>query len=130
MLLSNRISDYDPKELELLEVSIREMMETLKEVDAILEAEIKEPSEPIDNVFYLDFHTFTEFRDLEKVHLPFDKIVNLYKKWTENLWEMVLLNQGNYRNHKKLMLCVVHLRQIVQTFVYFLTPPKGPDSVG
>lgn len=128
MHISNKISDYDPKELELIQVHISQMVESLQEVDAILEAEIVEPTEPTNNVLYVNFEPFTEFNHLKDVHLPFDKIVKVYRAWAETLWEMTIMNQGNYKKHKRLMLFVMHLRQIVQTFVAFVTPPAPPKE--
>lgn len=137
MILANTIADYTQQEIDLIGASIDEMIETLKEIDETLGAEIKEPSfsNEGDNVVHLDFRPITEFTALEKVKVPLHELVRVYSRWNDTLWELIHGNKGHYRN-KKLVLFLIKLRHIVGTFGNFFDggpgeshqKPKGPGA--
>jgi hypothetical protein len=129
MLLANTLADYAQQEIDLMGANINEMIETLKDTDKTLGAEIKEPSPPDegDNVLHLDFRPFAEFTALEKVKVPLHELVRIYSRWNDTLWELVHVNKGHYRN-KKLVLFLMKFRHVVGTFGNFFE--GGPGGSG
>lgn len=126
MLLANTLADYAQQEIDLLGAHINEMIETLKETDQTLGAEIKNPTPPDegDNVLHLDLRPFTEFTALEEVKVPLHELVRIYSRWNDTLWELVHINKGQYKN-KKLVLFLMKFRHIVGTFGNFFEGGPG-----
>jgi len=120
MLLENTLADYAAQEVEIMGARITEIMDTLKETDAMMESEIKNPSEPDegDNVIHVDFRPFSQFYALKKVVVPLHELIKIYSDWNDTLWELAHANKGQYK-HPNLVLFLAKLRYVVGTFGSF-----------
>ena len=63
MKISNTVSDYTAEEREIIGQQLSDMIDNLKEIDTVLNQELKSPtpSNPENNVIHVDFSPVREF---------------------------------------------------------------------
>ena len=127
MRLGNSIRDYDEMDQQIMVNQLKAWYDTLEETDALLTKEIAEKNPPKDdsNVVYIDMRPFTEFMSLQNAVMDLQDLLNVYDRWNDRLWELSILNVGQYKN-KKVVDYMCKLRLLVGTLHEFFSPPS-PD---
>jgi hypothetical protein len=125
MRLGNSIRDYDEMDQQIMVNQIKAWYDTLEETDTLLTKEITEKNPPKegDNVVHLDMNPFTEFEALQNAVLDLQDLLNVYDRWNDRLWELAILNVGQYKN-KKVVEYMCKLRFQVGTFYEFFNAPS------
>lgn len=122
MKLGNDASAYTQDEIDDMAIRIAGFMDNLKQLDEVLDSNLKLVSKPEptvrDNVIYLDMKVFAEYERLIEVEMPMHDIVDLYEEWSIRTLRTAEANAGNYMNNK-LLEFVVKMRFILHTFKQF-----------
>ena len=125
MRLGNSIRDYDEMDQQIMVNQIKAWYDTLEETDTLLTKEIaeKNPAKEGDNVVHIDMTPFTEFEALQNAVLDLQDLLNVYDRWNDRLWELSILNVGQYKN-KKVVDYMCKLRLLVGTLHEFFNSPS------
>lgn len=125
MRLGNSIRDYDEMDQQIMVNQLKAWYDTLEETDTLLSKEIAEKNPPKegDNVVHLDMNPFTEFEALQNAVLDLQDLLNVYDRWNDRLWELAILNVGQYKN-KKVVEYMCKLRLQVGTLHEFFNAPS------
>lgn len=118
MKISDRLQDYSSTEIKRITKEVQEFMETIQEVNGLLEAQLKAPTDNTDNVIYVDFHPTAQFERTRNESFPLHKVIEMYNGWADRLWELAYLNIGNYHN-ARLLEYVLKLNVMVSSFQQF-----------
>lgn len=98
MLISNKLSDYTPDDIQILITDIAEINAFLDEINHVI---VNEKDSPLfENIIYINPSIKREFFELETHNLPLDEVISIYKDWVVRIFLTISKNIGNFKNTK------------------------------
>lgn len=120
MKLVDSITNYPRAAIEGFMRRVESIMKTIEEADQVLIKEFEEASPPKegDNVYHVNFTTFTEYARTQGQPTTIPELLDYYEKWTDTFWELANANIGQYRNPKIVGHVLTH-RKVIETLGNF-----------
>lgn len=121
MKLVDSLQKYPKSAVETIMMRVKSISNTIEEGDAVLIKELEEPTPPQegDNVYHVNFQSFTEYLKSQGEPVTIPELLDAYEKWTDVFWELAKANVGHYHN-KKVVAHVLSHRKVIETFGNFL----------
>lgn len=121
MKLVDSIAKYPKNAVETIMMRVKSISNTIEEADAVLIKELETPTPPVegDNVYHVNFKSFTEYLQNQGKPVTITELLDVYEKWTDVFWELAKANVGHYHN-KKVVSHILSHRKVIETFGDFL----------
>lgn len=122
MKLVDSIAKYPKNAVEAIMMRVKSISNTIEEADAVLikELETATPQQEGDNIYHVNFQTFTEYLKSQGEPVTIPELLDIYEKWVDVFWELAKANVGHYHN-KKVVSHILSHRKVIETFGDFLS---------
>jgi hypothetical protein len=121
MKLIDSATNYPPEVVETFMNRVDSITSTIEEADSVMIKELENPSSAKegDNVFHVDFRTFTEYTKTQGKPVKLSEVLDLYERWADIYWELAMANVGHY-NHPKIVGHLLFHRKVAESFLAIL----------